>query len=159
VEDKCSLILGTDVKNSLLVEAGKHLSDLRVIDLRDCDSISGSLEDLLSGCPKLRELRVRSPSISDETVLPLTLHPGRALRVLDMQQCERVSAPMIFNILENLGVYLRLLNISYIPLLEKDVEELRRRVDSLPEWPKKEIFITKCKLEVGKVTDYKTRGP
>jgi len=97
-------------------------SNLKLVDFRDCASLSIGMIPWLKRSRCLEEIRLRNLNINDDIVLALRDCPS--LRLIDLQSCKNITSHGIIPLVTSIMPFLRLVNLTEIDFSEEEKKHI-----------------------------------
>ena len=102
-------------------------SQLRYLDLSDCDSSGTILEDLLYSCKSLQKLSMYNLNITSSMINKFCCQNGKTLKILDLDRCSGLDFNSIQSIAQNC-VELREANFAHTKLSKRSIDFLTKNI-------------------------------
>ena len=102
-------------------------SQLRHLDLSDCDTSGTILEDLLSSCKSLQNLSMYNLNITSKMVEKFCFQNGKTLKILDLDRCSGLDLNSIQAIVQNC-VELTEANFAHTKLSKRSIDFLMKNI-------------------------------
>ena len=102
-------------------------SQLRYLDLSDCDTSGTILEDLLSSCKYLQKLSMYNLNIASKMISKFCCQNGKTLKILDLDRCIGLDLNSIQVIVQNCAE-LTEANFAHTKLSKRSIDFLTKNI-------------------------------